>query len=246
MGVVPLVIFAVLAGAQFAIRREAPRMGGAPHNMDRALAIDASGLPANVHGAARTNFSKVERERDDMFGNFSRLFEYRDELGNTYQVSCDFPLEPGGHELTVCYQGIGWQMTGREVEESPAGDYDELERESPWGYGMAEFKKPDGSAAYLTFCSFDEYGTRVTPPTFSFWNDVWRSLRKQSQGEGLGRSFTVQVWTVSPGALQDGQKEQARQLLLAARERFLKLVVGEEGEGETRRGGEGETRRNDG
>jgi hypothetical protein len=235
MGVVPLVVFALLAGAQFVRPRTVPQTGGVPHNMDRALAIEAAGLPEIVAHAERTTFSKVERERDDMFGNYSRMYEYRDQRGSTYQVSCDFPLEPGGHELTVCYQGIGWQMTGREVQETGPGDYDDPAGDPSWGYGTAEFIKPDGSAGFLAFCSFDEHGTRVTPPTLTFWNDVWRALRKQSHGEGLGRSYTVQVWTVSPGTIQEEQKEQSRKLLLVARERFLKLVTaqGERGEAMT-------------
>jgi exosortase/archaeosortase family protein len=224
LGAVPLVVFAVLGGAQYAVPKSGPAWTAAmPHNVDRALAMDTDVLPKEIQGAERISFTQQERDRDDVFGNYSRVYTYRDDRGNTYIVSCDFPLESGGHELTVCYQGIGWSMLRREL-----GGSQEVTKESPtgWGYAEADFVKPDGSNAFLVFCSFDEHGVRNTPATYSFWEDFWRSLRRQSQGRESAKSYTVQVWTITAGKVHAEQKQTARELLLDARERFREAVVG--------------------
>jgi hypothetical protein len=167
------------------------------------------------------NYERLERDRDDLFGNFSRTFEYRDDRGTKYLVSCDFPLEPDGHELTVCYQGIGWTLTHRELRDT----IPEASTSEPWGYAEAQFSKPEGACAFLVFCSFDEYGGRVTPRRLTLWEDVWQTLTKQAYHTRSERTFQVQVWTTGVGEIDDQQKQTARELLLDARERFRALVV---------------------
>jgi exosortase/archaeosortase family protein len=229
LGVVPLAAFGALAAAQLAIphaQRDPSRM---PHNLERALALVATSLPTELSSAKQTKFTAEERARDDVFGNFSRIYQYQDRYGNIYLVSCDFPLEAGGHELTVCYEGIGWQMVRREVRPDPEKSQNPL---TTWGYAEADFTMPDGSAAALAFCSFDEYGTRVTPPSYSLWDDFWRSLQRQSWANRSERTFQVQVWTTAAGTVHEEQKQLARDLLLGVRNRFRELVTGEVDRGE--------------
>jgi hypothetical protein len=224
LGVFPILAFGMLAGAQFAVPIWFPnRVGEAPHNLERALALGETALPENLGGAALASFTPHERSRDDVFGNFSRTYEYHDPRGARYLVSCDFPLEPAGHELTLCYQGIGWQMLRREliVEHEAIA----VQRTEPWGFVEAEFKKPDGSAAFLVFCAFDENGTRVTPRSGSVWGDIRRTLQKQIRASRPERTYQLQVWTVAAGNVHEDQKKLARELLLGTREQFRKLVT---------------------
>jgi hypothetical protein len=223
LGVVPLVVFGVFAVAQFAIPLMYRSRIAAPTNsIETALALDSTALPKKCVTVDQTKHSAVERDRDDVFGNYSRTYEYRDSQDNSYLVSCDFPLEPGGHELTICYQGIGWRMTERRLQDAAA----ESGAAEDWGYAEADFFKPDGMAAFLAFCSFDEYGSRVTPRSYSLWNDLWLALRKELNKSGSMRTFQVQVWTTRAGEIREEQKQVARALLLDARERFRQLVTG--------------------
>jgi exosortase len=224
LGVVPLVAFGTLASAQLVVPMLYPTQAARPtESLERALALDSSALPKKCATVDRTSFLPQERERDDMFGNFSRTYEYHDDRGTKYVVSCDFPLEPDGHELTVCYRGIGWTMTRRELRDAMSAEAGVPEE---WGYVEADFSKPESGHAFLVFCSFDEYGGRVTPPSFTLWDDIRRSLERQIYKTRSERTFQVQVWTTSIGQIDDEQRQVARELLIDARERFRTRVVG--------------------
>jgi hypothetical protein len=190
--------------------------------MERALALNESALPKKCAMVDQVNYERLERDRDDMFGNFSRTFEYRDDRGTKYLVSCDFPLEPDGHELTVCYQGIGWNLTHRELRDTAP----QASASEPWGYAEAQFSKPEGASAFLVFCAFDEYGGRITPRSLTLWEDILQTLTKQAYDNRTERTFQVQVWTTAVGEIDDQQKQTARELLLDARERFRAQIVG--------------------
>lgn len=226
MDVVSLVAFGTLSSAQLMIDHTPQWRSRSPHNLQRALALDATSLPRLCATLNRTSFEPVERKRDDIFGNYSRTYEYRDDKGNTYLVSCDFPFEPVGHELTVCYQGNGWHMQGREVLTATVKSED---GDTEWGYTQADFGKPDGSGAYLVFCAFDEYGARLMPPTYRLWENVLWSLRRQSYNKRAERTYQVQVWTTAAGEISPQQKQTARDVLLDVRERFRAYVTSSEG-----------------
>jgi exosortase len=225
LGVVPLMAFAVVASLQLVVPLLFQKQVAHPtQSLKRALALSELALPKKCATVDQVNYERHKRDRDDMFGNFSRTYEYRDDHETQYLVSCDFPLEPDGHELTVCYQGIGWTMERRELREakSAAGSA------QPWGFAEAEFSRAEGERAFLVFCSFDEYGGCITPQSLTLWNDIRRTLVKQIYQTRSERTFQVQVWTTGVGEIDEEQKQTARELLLEARERFRTLVVGNE------------------
>jgi hypothetical protein len=225
LGVVPLMAFAVVASLQLVVPLLFQKQMAQPsQSLKRALALSESALPKKCATVDQVNYERHKRDRDDIFGNFSRTYEYQDEHGTKYLVSCDFPLEPDGHELTVCYQGIGWTMERRALREakSAAGS------SQAWGYAEADFSRAEGERAFLMFCSFDEYGGRITPQSLTLWNDIRRTLVKQIYQTRSERTFQVQVWTTGVGEIDEQQKQTARKLLLEARERFRTLVVGNE------------------
>lgn len=220
LGLVPLLAFATLAGAQLTLPYFFGRGPMADsRSFERALALEASVLPPNVAGLQRTGFSLQERESDDVFGHHSRIYNYQDEHGNTFLVSCDFPFGPDWHDLTVCYAGIGWELREGAVRSDTGAEPD------PWNYVEAGFTKPDGSAALLVYSVFDEYGERVRPPQRSLLDDFWRSLGKKHRNAQGQRLFQVQVWTTAAGTVREPQREPARRLLLQAREAFRQSVA---------------------
>ncbi|HMO86040.1 MAG TPA: exosortase U [Lacipirellulaceae bacterium] len=184
--------------------------------IDRALARDESALPAELAGAQREAFSAQERDRDDLMGAYSRSFEYRDERGTLYLVSCDFPYEGGWHELTVCYRGVGWTLEERTIAESDA--------EQGWPRMEASFTKPGGVQAFLTVCGFDETGTAIPLPTMSLWEDAWRALT-QRETRSHRVAFQVQVFTTSGDEIDERTRDTARALLLAARQLLREQII---------------------
>jgi exosortase len=222
-GLAPLAAFAALAAAQLTIPYwfQTPAVAKV-NTIERALALDADVLPSALAGLQRAGFTEQERASDDIFGHHSRVYNFKDEQGNDYMVSCDFPFGPNWHDLTVCYRGIGWQL--REQAVRPGGP----EKEKPWSLVESGFAKPDGSAAWLVYSVFDEFGASIDPPTRSLFSEIWRSLEKKRRYAQQTRLFQVQVWTTSAGTVREGQREAAKKLLLEARER-IRLAVTKEG-----------------
>jgi exosortase len=221
LGLVPLFAFATLAGGQFAVSQlYAPRLSAAPHSMEQALALDAAAAPATVGLLERVDFETQERNRDDISGQYSRVYRYRDPEGNQYLLSCDFPFGPFWHDLTVCYTSVGWLQSAEPVVHDL-----EAAGAANWGYLEHQFVKPEGSAGLLTYCAFDEHGECLEPPTRSLLSDLWRSLQKKQRELEAGRIFQLQVWTTSAGQISDEQAARARELLLAVRNQIRELVT---------------------
>ena len=213
LGVVPLLAFVTLSGAQLALPfwfRDPPAL--TTHGLDRALALDAAAMPTRIGPLQMTKFRLEERHRDDIMGQYSRIYEFRDGGGNDYLASCDFPFSTW-HDLAVCYKGIGWiQQGGATVhKDADAG-------EESWDFVEADFTKPDGSAAHLVYSVFDEYGRPVTAPRHSILSDIQFALERQRRTMQAKRVFQIQVWTTAAGSVGERQREAARTLLLQARE----------------------------
>ncbi len=58
------------------------------------------------------------------------------------------------HELTHCYQGLGWKLTKRDILQEDIQD-----SEHPWEFVVAEFEKVTGETAILVFSTFYEDGS---------------------------------------------------------------------------------------
>jgi exosortase len=220
LGLAPLVAFGTLAAAQLSLPFLFPK-GSIPgtQSLERALTLEADALPSSLAGLQRSGFTEQERTRDDVFGHYSRIYTFQDQQGNSYVVSCDFPFGPDWHDLTVCYRGVGWEL--REMEVSTATS----ESKVPWIYIESAFFKPDGSAAWLAYSVFDEFGEQVNPPTRSILTEIWRSLERKHRYAQRTRLFQVQVWTTSLGTVGPTQREAAQKLLVEARERIRKSVT---------------------
>jgi hypothetical protein len=224
LGLAPLLAFGALAAAQLTVPYLFQTAATAStHSVERGLTLAADALPANIAGLQRTGFTEKERNRDDIFGQYSRTYTFADPQGNGYTLSCDFPFGPIWHDLTVCYRGIGWELREMKLRTGPGTD------EMPWDFLECEFTKSDGSAGWLVYSVFDEFGERTNPPTRSFLSDIWRSLERKHRKAQRTRLFQVQVWTTASGTVRPAQREAAEKLLLEARERIRQSVTQENG-----------------
>jgi exosortase len=215
-----LFTFAALSAAQLAIPFvfKQPEYVN-PHGFDRALALHSDALNAEFKGLKKIGFEHKERNRSDVFGQYSQIFEFRDEKGNLYLASCDFPFGPDWHDLTACYLSVGWNLT-----DMPKFCPQAKQGEASWDHIEANFIKPDGSTAQLAYCAFDENGRFVDPPTRSFFSDIWRSLQKQYRKNQTQHYFQLQVWTTSNGRLSEDQIARARELLIQMREPLRRFI----------------------
>lgn len=185
----------------------------------RARRQESAFLPEQIGKLELQRFFPVERTRDDLLGNYSRCHEYRDVDGRRYLVSCDFPYDGGWHELTVCYLGLGWDLDSRRIAPDIVRD-----RAQPWQRMEADLSRPDGTKAFVTVCAFDEYGRPIELPTQSFLADAWKALSHQRMMLPHQVAFQVQVFTSSSKTIDAKQRRAARELMIAARDKFREIV----------------------
>jgi exosortase len=121
--------------------------------VERLQVLEEGDLPAREGLASRTGFKNEERDTGSDFGDFSKIWRY-EAPGCSAFVSVDFPFR-GWHELSSCYQGIGWKLRERELRKSEAGAYVE-----------ATFTQADGRLATLLFGLDDLNGTALEAKPF--------------------------------------------------------------------------------
>jgi exosortase/archaeosortase family protein len=222
LGVIPLLAFGTLAAAQFTV----PTMIGLaskplpPHRFEQAMALDEPAMPANIGPLQRVGFEAQKRDRDDILGEYSRMYRYQDADGAQYVISCDFPFGPEWHDLRICYDGAGWKIGRTMLAWAPGvAGYDK------WGYVQVQMDKPDGVAGLLTYSVFDERGSCLEPPHGSLVGDIWRSVQKQYNEKQPARFFQIQVFTTAPRAVGEKQAAKALDLLLAARAELYQFIT---------------------
>lgn len=229
LGVAPLLAFTMLGGVQyvygdwlFNLEKQQARSGQNVIALENAASIDAKLLPEELANLDRVSFVLKERNSDNVFGKFSQTYEYEDFSEDKLLVSCDYPFSGGWHELAICYQGIGWEQTERQIVDAPGANESET-----WEYVEISFTGREGAHAHLVYCQFDEHGQPVPPPTSSFTDYIFqRFLRPAGSVEGK-QLFQVQVWTTGAGKVSVEKQEQARKLLLETRERFRAVIMGQ-------------------
>ncbi len=120
--------------------------------------LSEQSMPVELAGWRRIGFKTEERQRDNVFGQYSACWQYR--LGNrTASVSVDYPF-PGWHELTICYEAIDWTLQQRHVQQG-AIDGSGSQRSSP--FVAATLGNRSGEHASLRFGLVDDKGQWVEP-----------------------------------------------------------------------------------
>lgn len=144
-----------------------------------------------------------------MFGEYSAIYECRASDGTPLIVSCDFPFPAEWHELTVCYEGIGWELLDREIRHDPAGP----------DYVEARFRLPDGRTAIVLNCAYDSVGGELKPPSWNLFDTAGRALARRRE-MSQGPVFQVQIQVYGVSTISEEQLRTARKLLAEAAAHF--------------------------
>jgi hypothetical protein len=130
------------------------------------------------------------------------------------------------HELTHCYQGLGWKLTDRTIcqEESDGGA-------APWEYVVARFSRNGGEIAILVFSTFYEDGSPTEALRIGIDKD-WdkqadalttllnRISHSESDGAKHSRALQNQAFAVVTEATAKDAELRLIELHLASRTRF--------------------------
>jgi exosortase len=153
----------------------------------------------------RVGFTTQHREMNDSWGENSRLWVYRMGTRGVF-ASVDYQFVDW-HDLTLCYRGQGWQLTGRSTEPSDMGGAVET----------ADFINPQGWYGYLVFGLYGRDGRSVPPPeSVGYLSGLGDRLLGWFRGSSKTRqavarlNHQVQVFVESESPLSPGDREQVR------------------------------------
>jgi exosortase len=181
----------------------------------RFQAVGAGALPVRLGPLERVGFRTEHRDRDNSWGENSRVWSYRSPARSA-TVSLDHAFV-GWHDLTLCYRGQGWRLTGTSLETAtPAGGRIGERRI------RAEFGNVQGAHGSLLFGLYNRQGRALDPPQTVGRLELLRTrlARWLRRGEptGLGGeqlSFQLQVFSTSD-ALPTPAERTALDALYAA------------------------------
>lgn len=123
------------------------------------LVLRQEDLPSEIHGWKQSSFeaaTPVEQLTEGQF-SWTHSWNYAKPPINAY-VAVDQADWTSWHELTICYQAIGWTLADRKVVEvKDAG-------EIRWPAVVATLTKPSSEKATLVFSMFGDDGTPLESP----------------------------------------------------------------------------------
>lgn len=225
LGLLPVLAFAGLSVTQFT---QLPAADGAvpiASTLNTAVFVErlTSGvLPDRLAGLTLTNIEHERRGSEAGFGENSVIHTYKSDAGKSYRVSCDFAFQGRWHELSVCYRGIGWRLNSSEV--CLLADASTGEEAVKHDTKRLELTKPDGTAAFVTYCAAFTNGEPIEAlEELSYLGVVASRFWKPETP--IGRtSFQSQVLVSRPEEVTDLDREVAAQLLRTAHQEFVKAA----------------------
>jgi len=219
---------------------EVPLDLGVGGGEDRQLAerysqLTAASLPVQWKQWHQEKFESKDRSAGHALGQFSQIWHY---TWGTHQAALcvDYPF-PGWHELPVCYQGQGWSLQERTVQqEGPDANVSEAP------FVAAQFTMPVYRFGSLWFCNFGAGGQVIEPsrdtssfyearPEVTLGQRLWRRLTSSGRpatsdaGQGSRVVYQLQLFVESFQPLTPAEQAQAREFFNNARAILLQGKV---------------------
>lgn len=200
-----------------------------PERGDLALTADA--LPTELAGWKQIQFKPAEVPDDLPDGQFWWVHAWGYTDG---EVACTVSLDQADwtawHDLTVCYQAVGWKLEDRKVLDIP------YPQGGTWHAVTADFSDSSGRRAFLVFSLFGDDGTPMDSP----WQGLYPEPVDNSFSKRLGDRFDKsenqsqpvqkkmnhtrvlqsQVFLAYSGTLSNERREKLIQLHLESRPYF--------------------------
>jgi hypothetical protein len=195
--------------------------------LDSLQALTTEDLPARSGPFERVDFSSEHRLGSSDFGEYSRLWRYR--FGpHRVVVGVDYPFF-FWHELTTCYNNIGWTATSRDGKPDGPGVLVEVNLlRPPAKFGLLIFSLigPDGSPLLDSLPADSVSGVldRVS---------IWRPENRQKLRERyISRpNYQVQVIVESDLELTPAERDAVKTFYREVRQQIVERVVHERGKG---------------
>ena len=217
---VVVVAMVVLQTAQKRLRLTEESQLPGPDRGD--LHLEDSCLSAEYGHWKKRDFTPASPPESLREGEVAWIHSWTFQNGNLpAQVSFDQAGFMHWHDLTVCYEGVGWTVTQKAVS---AGTVDT----EKWPCVVARLQKPDASAALLVFSLFFDDGDPVDSlryePATSLDDQLRRllgeRLNRDRRTSTVGSIRQCQVFVPFAGVLDSETEASIIELHLQTREAF--------------------------
>lgn len=201
------IVRGAMGGDRFARIEAAPQL----------LALNRESMPSQLGAFELTGFRAKHRAARAAEGEFSRTWEYSGE-NLQIMLSVDFVF-PNWHELTLCYEGIGWNPLDRKVQNR--GDE---------AYAEVTLGRDTGERGFVMFGAVDRKGQCVPPPDSSV-SALFRARLNKARPI-VGGVYQTQVLVESARPLSLAQKKQVTKAFFLFRDRVVRILTSAEGPGQ--------------
>ena len=159
-----------------------------------AIVFNEANLPETISSWQRMKFETERRALDDSFGADSAIW-IMEQRGLQGRVSVDYCFS-GWHDLSICYQSIGWEIVNREII-SPRVEADdnsakEIWRNQPWQAVQVAMRNSEGRHALLLYSLCDLAGNPLESPIDSALSQL--RLKALSNFSVVPATFQLQVF----------------------------------------------------
>lgn len=205
---------------------------------NQIIDVDGKCLPDSILSSSGDNkyeWKNIRHERSDRtrgsdLGQRSDLWTFVSRTGMAIQVSLDQPF-PGWHELTTCYQNVGWKVASlrRKFSEPITLESGETVK---WTFVEIGLEHTDSlQHGWLMFCFCDSNGEPVEAPIEwdglrSFFERAKNRLSYRIRSSLFrGQSYQMQVFVPSLKPLPDEQKEEVRNQFFEIRKQIRSALL---------------------
>ena len=190
----PLVILAVIMLAAIVIQplmRPATTVVATTNAKKESIWQPQATLFSNLSEYQISNHSSIRGSDDITLGDNSDLWDFHID-GIHSRVAVSQPYNEF-HEMTVCYQAVGWTLNERKVKQ-----------DDDWGFVVATFRNDGGEMGVLIFSCIGRSGAAIDPPDASLASLAsgrWQSFFKKSVVEF--DNLMIQMWVPTPESLSE-------------------------------------------
>lgn len=144
-------VFPLASGLQFLrVPGPLPDMTASFRSPDELKTLGKDGMPEQLQGFQRLDYTEVKRVFGDPFGQQSQQWSFASGP-LVAQVSIDYPYD-GQHDATLCYSQTGWTIQNSGNAEGTSGS------SGPQPVAVVRMSRPLDGNAVLMFCQVDQQG----------------------------------------------------------------------------------------
>lgn len=205
---------------------------------NQIIDIEAGCIPESIvssSGGTDYEWKNIRHERSDRtrgsdLGQRSDSWTFVSRTGLACQVSLDQPF-PGWHELTTCYQNVGWKVASLRRKYSEPITLENGETVE-WTYVEIGLEQVDSQQhGWLMFCFCDSNGEPVEAPIE--WDGITSFIERAKNRLSYrirsnlfrGQSYQMQVFVSTLKPLADEQKEEIRNQFFEIRKQLRSCLL---------------------